>query len=117
MFEVFQFLFFPSLPPSFPPSLTSLPHLPPSPQGEWTTTARKGKKKEGKADTDQIVAPGDTKTSGSGKSSRQSRGTNKAGKGGGMFVCMYVYMYVCMYVCMHVYVCVCMYVCMCGAWW
>ena len=29
-----------------------------------------------------------------------------------MYVCMYVYMYVCMYICMYVYVCVCMHVCM-----
>ena len=49
-------------------------------QGEWTTTARKGKKKEGKVEAEGIVAPGDSKTSG-GKSSRPSRGTSKAGEG------------------------------------
>ena len=54
-------------------------------QGEWTTTARKGKRKEvGKVgDTDQIIAQGDTKISG-GKSSRGTGtrgGNNKSGEG------------------------------------
>ena len=46
----------------------------PLPQGEWTTTGRKGKKKS--LDIDLIIAPGDTKSKGAPKG---VRGTSKAG--------------------------------------